>query len=143
MTASFASEQPVPQWFRYCLYLSAIISFLGAVFFSPPIYFTRGVKIGLPADAAPFCLWIITAWIFILGVGYAYVAWTNQMQKFFLAVSAAFKLSIGVILLVYWFNGTLPWISGLVGSSDVFFGLVFIFVLLQASTSRRSQPSVT
>lgn len=116
-------------WFRYLLAATALLNLGGAIAFAPPIH-NRGEKSGLP-QAHPFYLWTLSSWILIFGVAYFWLALTAQPERLFIAVAAAAKLVIAVLLFVFWMVGALPLMSMFVGCADLFFAIAFIYWLFQ------------
>ncbi|HEY9737460.1 MAG TPA: hypothetical protein V6D06_14300 [Trichocoleus sp.] len=122
---------PIATWFRYCLLITAVFNLFGALSFAPPIYYSTAEALGLPINVAPFSLWVIASWIFIFGVGYAWLFFNPKREPLFIAVAAACKIAIAFFFFIFWALGDLPLVSVLVGCADLLFGLIFILWLLQ------------
>lgn len=117
-------------WFRYSLLTTAIMNLAGAVVFALPIY-GKGEIFGLPQNAHPLYLLIISSWILFFAVGYIWMALTAKPERLFIAVAAACKLAIAVFFFTFWIRGDLPLIIASAGSGDVLFAIAFIYWLFQ------------
>jgi hypothetical protein len=116
-------------WFRYLLAATVLLNLGGAIALAPPIH-SSGGRSGLP-QAHPFYLWTLSSWILIFGVGYFWLALTAKPERLFIAVAAAAKLAIAVLLFAFWMVGDLPLMSMLLGCADLFFAIAFIYWLFQ------------
>lgn len=116
-------------WFRYLLAATVLLNLGGAIALAPPIYGSGGSS-GLP-HAHPFYLWTLSSWTLIFGVGYFWLALTAKPERLFIAVAAAAKLAIAVLLFAFWRVGDLPLTAVFVGCADLFFAIAFIYWLLQ------------
>jgi len=108
---------------RRLMLAAAVLNILGAITFIPA--FTRLRAQGhLPNDAHPVYLWMISLWIFFFGVAYLYLGITGRMEKVFVAVGAAGKLSFFGLLLGFALSGGLPIQAISSGLADLVFGSV-------------------
>jgi hypothetical protein len=117
-------------WFRYTLFATTIMNFTGAIVFALPI-FGRGDIFKLPENAHPLYLSIISAWIFIFGVAYLWLALTAKPERFYIAVVTVCKLAIAFFFFIFWLTGDLPLLTASAGVGDLLFALIFIYWLLQ------------
>ncbi|TWH40034.1 hypothetical protein [Dulcicalothrix desertica] len=124
-------EQSISTWFRYCLMAAAIFNLFGAISFAPPVYYRVGDTVKLPQDASPFGLWVIASWIFLFGVGYAWLALKPKPERLFIAVAASCKLALTILFVVFCSTGYLPSICLFAGLGDFIFAMAFIFWLFQ------------
>lgn len=131
MPESPVSHQPMTVWFRYCLLTTAVFNLFGAISFAPPVYYQMADTLGLPKDTVPFGLWVIASWIFIFGVGYAWLSVQNKPENLFIAVAAACKVTIAIFFFIFWSTGDLPLISLFAGCGDFLFAIIFILWLFQ------------
>ncbi|OKH50502.1 hypothetical protein NIES2101_19440 [Calothrix sp. HK-06] len=76
---------------------AAIFNLFGAINFAPPVYYWVGDTVELPQDASPFGLWVIASWIFLFGVGYAWLALKPKPERLFIAVAASCKLALTIL----------------------------------------------
>ncbi|MBD2345607.1 hypothetical protein H6G18_15820 [Anabaena subtropica FACHB-260] len=120
------------RWFRYVLISTAIFNLFGAVIFALPIFGQEKLS-ALPQNTHPLYLWIISSWIFILGVAYLWLAFADKPEPLFIAVAAAAKLAIALIFFTFWMLGELKFSFVLSGCVDLFYAMVFIYWLLQTS----------
>ena len=95
----------------------------GVAVFAPPFPLLRNM-VGLP-DSHPLYLWVLTAWLPLFGIAYFWMGWTGSADRTFMAVGAAGKATLAVILFVLWGNGELPVTAGLVGLPDLVLAGVF------------------
>ena len=126
--------QPLPGWMRAALWTTALMNMLGAMTFVPAIPIGRE-WMGLPPVGHPLYLWIIAEFVFIMGIGYGYCAWTNRAPRIFIAVGALGKLTFFVTLLARWFLGDLPLRTPLLAIGDLIFGCLFVAWLLLSSAN--------
>ena len=131
MTESPAYQQPVARWFRYCLLITAIFNLFGAISFAPPVYYSMADTLGFPTEGNPFGLWVISAWILIFGLGYAWLFIKPKPETVFIAVAAGCKIAIALLFFIFWFAGDLPLISLFAGGGDLIFAILFIVWLWQ------------
>ncbi|HLO84489.1 MAG TPA: hypothetical protein VK203_05650 [Nostocaceae cyanobacterium] len=117
-------------WFRYCLFATAIMNFMGAVVFALPLL-GKGEIFKLPQNAHPFYLLIISAWIFIFGISYFWLALRAKPEPFYIAVVVACKVAIASLFLTFWLTGDIPLFTASAGFGDLFFALLFIYWLFQ------------
>lgn len=96
---------------------------LGGAVFAPPSQYLRNV-VGIP-EAHPLYLWVLSAWLPLLGIAYFWMGWTGRTDRTFMAVGAAGKATFAVILLALWGNGELPMTAGFVGLPDLVLACVF------------------
>ncbi|MDZ8186398.1 MAG: hypothetical protein RMX96_16300 [Nostoc sp. ChiSLP02] len=118
------------KWFRYLLISTAIFNFFGAVIFALPIFGQQELS-GLPENSHPFYLWVISSWIFLLGVGYLWLAFSPKPERLFVAVAAGMKLTIALLFFAFWMLGELKSNFILAGCGDLFFGIGFIYWLFK------------
>ncbi len=109
------------------------MNLLGAMTFVPALPTSRE-WMGLPPVEHPLYLWIITEFVFIMGIGYGYCAWTNHAPRIFIVIGAGGKLTFFVTLLAGWLMGDLPLRTPLLAIGDLFFGCLFVAWLLLSST---------
>jgi hypothetical protein len=109
---------------RRVMLAAAILNTLGALTFIPAFtgLRTRG---HLPNDAHPVYLWMIALWIFFFGAAYLYLGLTGRVEKVFVAVGAAGKLSFFGLLLGFTLAGDLPLQAATSGVADLVFGTIF------------------
>ncbi|MFB2891331.1 hypothetical protein ACE1CI_00135 [Aerosakkonemataceae cyanobacterium BLCC-F50] len=124
-------------WFRFTLLATAIMNFVGAVVFALPIY-GKGEIFGLPQNAHPLYLSIVSSWILIFGLGYIWMAVSAKPDRLFIAVAATCKLAIAFSFFTFWLMGDLPLLTVSAGSGDLLFAIVFIYWLLP--TKRETKP---
>lgn len=128
----------LPAWLRAALWTTAVLNLFGAILFVPNFSMGRTL-VDLPANAHPLYLWIIAEFIFIMGVGYGYCAWSNRGPAVFLGVGAAGKLAFFATLAAFSLSGDLPALVALLGSADLVLGGLFLGWLIQSSRNA-SQP---
>ena len=116
---------------RAALWTTGALNLFGAILFLP-VFSVGRAWLNLPTAGHPLYLWIITEFIFIMGVAYAYCAWTNRAPRVFIAVGAAGKLAFFFTLTAFWFVGDLPVMIPLLGSSDLLLGSLFLAWLSRA-----------
>lgn len=126
------SMLPLPAWMRATLWTTGVLNLLGATIFLPVFPAGRAL-LSLPAAGHPLYLWIVSEFIFIMGVAYAYCAWTNRAPRVFIAVGAAGKLAFFFTLTAFWLVGDFPVTIPLLGSSDLLLGSLFVAWLIQSS----------
>lgn len=131
MPESPVSHQPIPRLFRYCLVITALFNLFGSISFAPPVYYQMADILGLPKDTIPFGLWVISSWILIFGIGYAWLAIHPKPEHLFVAVAAACKVAIAIFFFIFWSTGELPLVALLTGCGDLLFAVVFIVWLFQ------------
>lgn len=109
---------------RRLMLAAAVLNTLGAITFIPALtgLRTRG---HLPNDAHPVYLWMISLWILFFGAAYLYLGLTGKVEKVFVAVGAAGKLSFFGLLLGFAVAGDLPIQAASSGIADLVFGSVF------------------
>ncbi|HAX79849.1 MAG TPA: hypothetical protein DCY88_29440 [Cyanobacteria bacterium UBA11372] len=131
MTESPAYHQPVARWFRYCLLIAAIFNLFGAISFAPPVYYAIADPLGFPKEGSSFGLWVISSWILIFGIGYAWLFIKPKPEKVFIAVAAGCKIAIATFFFIFWLTSDLPLISLFAGGGDLIFAIIFIFWIVQ------------
>lgn len=109
---------------RRVMLAAAVLNTLGAITFIPAMSALR-TQSHLPNDAHPVYLWMIALWILFFGVAYLYLGVTGAIEKVFVAVGAAGKLSFFVLLLAYSLSGMLPMMAATAGIGDLIFGSIF------------------
>lgn len=109
---------------RRVMLAAAILNTLGAITFIPAFTGLRAQG-HLPNDAHPVYLWMIALWIFFFGVAYLYLGITGKVEKVFIAVGAAGKLSFFGLLLGFGLAGKLPMQAASSGIADLIFGTIF------------------
>jgi len=109
---------------RRVMLAAAVLNTLGAITFIPAFTGLR-VQGHLPNDAHPVYLWMIALWIFFFGVAYLYLGITGRVEKVFIAVGSAAKLSFFGLLLGFALAGDLPIQAATSGIADLVFGSVF------------------
>jgi hypothetical protein len=109
---------------RRVMLAAALLNTLGAVTFIPAFSGLRAQG-HLPNDAHPIYLWMIALWIFFFGVAYLYLGITGRVEKVFIAVGAAGKLSFFGLLLGFALAGDLPFQAASSGIADLVFGTIF------------------
>jgi hypothetical protein len=115
---------------RRVMLAAAALNTLGAITFIPAMSGLRAQG-HLPNDAHPIYLWMISLWIFFFGVAYLYLGITGAVEKVFVAVGAAGKLSFFALLVAYALAGALPGMAIAAGIADFVFGSIFIVWLLR------------
>ena len=68
---------------------------------------------------------MIALWIFFFGVAYLYLGITGRVERVFIAVGAAGKLSFFGLLLGFALAGDLPIQAATSGIADLVFGTIF------------------
>ena len=124
---------PLPTWMRAALWTTGVLNLFGALIFLPAFPAGRAL-LSLPAAGHPLYGWIVSEFIFIMGVAYAYCAWANRAPRVFIAVGAAGKLAFFFTLTAFWLVGDFPVTIPLLGSSDLLLGSLFLVWLTQPST---------
>lgn len=119
---------------RGLMFATAILNTLGAITFVPAMTAMRASG-DLPNDANPLYLWMISLWIFFFGVAYLYLGITGKIEKVFIAVGAAGKLSFFLLLLIYALAGSLPLMAVSAGVADLIVATIFIVWLLRLPRS--------
>ena len=109
---------------RRVMLAAAILNTLGALTFIPAFTGLRAQG-HLPNDAHPVYLWMIALWIFFFGIAYLYLGITGRVEKVFIAVGAAGKLSFFGLLLGFALAGDLPIQAATSGIADLVFGTIF------------------
>lgn len=120
-----------PAWMRAALWTTGALNLFGAILFLP-VFSVGRAWLSLPTAGHPLYLWIVSEFIFIMGVAYAYCAWTNRAPRVFIAVGAAGKLAFFFTLTAFWLAGDLPVTVPLLGSSDFLLGSLFLAWLSRA-----------
>lgn len=115
---------------RRVMLAAAVLNTLGAVTFIPAMSALRAQS-HLPNDANPVYLWMIGLWIFFFGAAYLYLGVTGAIEKVFVAVGAAGKLSFFALLLAYSLSEALPMMVATAGIGDLVFGSIFTIWLLR------------
>jgi hypothetical protein len=118
---------------RRVMLAAAVLNTLGALTFIPSFTGLRAQG-HLPNDAHPVYLWMIALWIFFFGVAYLYLGLTGKVEKVFVAVGAAGKLSFFGLLLGFALAGGLPIQAALSGIGDLIFGTIFTVWLWRTRT---------
>lgn len=129
----------VPMWLRVAMLATAVMNLAGAATFLPAARALREMG-GLPADAPPIYLAIISCFILVFGLAYLWIGITGTADRLFVAVAAAGKLSFAGLIVGYWLAGALPAKAPTSAVGDVVFGLAFLYWVLAAR--RASEPAV-
>ncbi len=123
------STKVMESWFRFLLLATALLNLVGAIAFAPPISGSGEIS-GLP-QTHPFYLWTLSSWILLFGVAYFWLAITAKPERLFIAVAAAAKLAIAVLIFAFWMVGDLPSTMMFAGCGDLFFAIAFIYWLFR------------
>jgi hypothetical protein len=109
---------------RLALIATAALNIFGAALFVPSFGGLRGFY-GLPSEAPPLYLWIISSWIFLFGLCYLWLGVSGRTERLFLVIGAAGKLAFVLLIWASWLGGEVPLRTALGSLSDLFFAVVF------------------
>lgn len=124
---------------RRVLLATAVMNGVGTMLFLPPFHSLRAA-FGLPGPIHPLYLLIIAIWIFAFGVAYLWLAFAEKLERLFLVVAAAGKISFSLLFIGFWMAGELPGRAALLSTSDLLFGVIFLRWLYQ---TRATTPLLT
>ena len=119
----------LPTWMRGALFATAVMNLVGAAGFLPSARALRAVA-GLPEGEHPLYLAMASMFVLLFGLGYLWAAVTGRVDRLFIAISAAGKLSFFGMLVWFWAAGALPLRAPLTGTGDLVFGVLFLTWLL-------------
>ena len=113
------------KWMRRAFLATAAMNLLGALTFLPSLTIIRET-FGLPNQAHPLYLWIISIWIFAFGLCYLWLGITGRRERLFVVIAATGKLSFVALLFGYALAGEIPLLTAFSGLGDLFFGIIFV-----------------
>ena len=131
---------PLPAWMRRALFATAVMNVLAAAAFVPPAASLRALA-GFPEAGHPLYLLVVGMFILIFGLGYLWTAVVGRAERLFIALAAGGKMSFFGLLVGCWAAGTLPIRLPILGSADLFFGILFLVWLtgLRAPAAARER----
>ncbi|MBS2032644.1 MAG: hypothetical protein JST54_32520 [Deltaproteobacteria bacterium] len=108
---------------RKALFATAPLNVTGALLFTPPMAFVRGV-FGLP-EGNPLYLWLIATWVLIFGLAYLRMALRNEPDRTFMMVGAAGKGSFAICFIGAFAAGAIPPLALGLALPDAIFAALF------------------
>jgi hypothetical protein len=111
--------------FRRALIITGFANLAGALLFAP-LYPTLRAQVGLPPATQPFDAWLVSWWTLCFGLAYLRLGFSRRNEPLFVAVAAAGKLSLVVLLIVIWQQGTIGAPAALAGIPDLVFAAIFL-----------------
>ncbi len=124
----------LPTWMRRALLATAVMNVLGAGSFLPSAGAVRALA-GLPDGAHPLYLATIAMFVLLFGLGYLWSGVTGYADRLFIAISAIGKISFFILLSGFWAVGQLSPRAPLLGSADLFFGVLFLIWLSRSGSA--------
>jgi hypothetical protein len=124
----------LPTWMRRALLATAVMNVFAAGAFLPSAGAIRALA-GLPDDAHPFYLATIAMFVLLFGLGYLWSGATGHADRLFIAIAAIGKISFFVLLVGFWSVGQLSPRAPLLGSADLFFGVLFVIWLSRSGSA--------
>lgn len=125
---------PLPTWMRRALLATAAMNLVAAGAFLPSAGAVRALA-GLPDDTHPFYLATIAMFVLLFGLGYLWSGATGRADRLFIVISAIGKVSFFMLLVVFWSAGQLSPRAPLLGSADLFFGVLFLIWLSRSGSA--------
>jgi hypothetical protein len=89
----------------------------------------------LPENVHPLYLATISMFILIFGIGYLWIAATGRADRLFIGLAGVGKITFFVILVGYWLAGELSVLAPLLGTADLFFGVLFLIWLASSRST--------
>ena len=119
---------PLPTWMRRALLSTAVMNLLAGAAFLPPASAVRALA-ELPENVHPLYLATISMFILIFAIGYLWIAATGRADRLFIGLAGVGKITFFVILVGFWLAGELSVRAPLLGTADLFFGVLFLIWL--------------
>ena len=73
--------------------------------------------------------------ILIFAIGYLWIAATGRADRLFIGLAGVGKITFFVILVGYWLAGELSVLAPLLGTADLFFGVLFLIWLASSRST--------
>ena len=124
----------VPTWMRRALLATAVMNIAAAAAFLPSAGPVRALA-GLPENVPPLYLATISMFILIFAIGYLWIAATGRADRLFIGLAGVGKITFFVILVGYWLAGELSVLAPLLGTADLFFGVLFLIWLASSRST--------
>ncbi len=124
----------LPTWMRRALFATAAMNVVGAVAFFPSSRALRAIA-GLPDDAQPLYLAMVSMFVLLFGLGYLWAALAGRADRLFITIAAAGKLTFFGMLVCFWAAGALSVRGPLTGAGDLIFGVLFVVWLAGAGSA--------